>query len=458
MKTIALLLCLLAAVPAAAAGEAAYFLQRGQAALAAGDYEGALVALQTAQNYAPGDPAIEEALAAACNNYGLALAEREPDHALLLLQQAYALRPDNAQLVRNLAALYNRRGVTLAEAGQATDALAWFEKASQTDPGNSSARRNASAVLAQQGRAAFDERRFRDARELLARALTLDTGNVNALVTLGYIHYSEQDMTTALAHWRRALALQPALAQVRDLIAQAEREQQVEGALADLSSPHFEIRFAGEQRRYDAYDVLQALEEAYFVIGDELARYPDHRLAVLIYEAEDYRRLTGTPHWTGAVYDGKIRVPAENLFGDRERLKAILRHEFTHALVHDATGGTCPTWLNEGLAQWQEFRGAGFPAFRQLPAAVAENRLLTLAQLQGSFLAMDDATAVLAYEQSYAMVASIIRRNGFFSINRLLHKCREGVPAGELVSREFQLSEAKFTQVWLADYRTHLAR
>ena len=63
-----------------------------------------------------------------------------------------------------------------------------------------------------------------------------------------------------------------------------------------------------------------------------------------------------------------MRVPVAQVHDatDRAWLTRVLRHEFVHALIQDelgATGGTIPTWLNEGLAMqlagdpWQELKG-----------------------------------------------------------------------------------------------------
>jgi len=68
------------------------------------------------------------------------------------------------------------------------------------------------------------------------------------------------------------------------------------------------------------------------------------------------------------------------------------------------------------------------------------------------------AQAQLAYQQSYAMVDCIIRRNGFWSINRILDKCRRGLSSTDILAQEFGLTPAKFTQLWVEHYRSNLAR
>ena len=40
-------------------------------------------------------------------------------------------------------------------------------------------------------------------------------------------------------------------------------------------------------------------------------------------------------------------------------LSRILKHELTHSFLYQKTQGRCPTWLQEGVAQWMEGRRGG---------------------------------------------------------------------------------------------------
>ena len=81
---------------------------------------------------------------------------------------------------------------------------------------------------------------------------------------------------------------------------------------------------------------------------------------------------------------GRIQIPTQGAATDLAWLTRVLRHEFVHALIYDelgATGGTIPTWLNEGLAMqlagdsWQELKG-------MVPG---EHSLIPLMALEGSW-------------------------------------------------------------------------
>jgi len=427
---------------------ARYFQQQGLVMGQNGDLSSALLNLRTALRFDPGNSEIEGQLSIAYNNYALALAPEEIDHAIIILNQAYQLVPENLNVTRNLAGYYNQRGVKLAETGAVEGALPYFEKAAQLQPDNHLYRRNAAEVLSKLGYEAYENRRFVKSKEYLSRALTLSAENVTALITLGSICYDEQNMEQAIQYWRQALEVQPGLSNLHTLIAQAERENKVESTFSDMTSFHFEIRFEGTQRRYEVYDVLRELEAAYDMVGHELHRYPDHKIVALIYSRENYQALTGSPTWTGAIYDGKIRVPMENITGDRDRLRGILRHEYTHALVHELTRNNCPVWLNEGLAQYMELRNRHQPSLENLRQALQDNKIYPLTAMENSFMHLEADAAKMAYEQSFAMTEYIIQRYGFWSVNRVLDKLRERTAWSQVLWDEFQLTPERFAQQW----------
>ena len=74
----------------------------------------------------------------------------------------------------------------------------------------------------------------------------------------------------------------------------------------------------------------------------------DHEVEV--YLAPD-RRSFEMPHrlkYAVGIYDGKIRLLADH--HDKEVLKKIAAHEYTHHVLHGLTNRNIPFWCNEGLA------------------------------------------------------------------------------------------------------------
>jgi len=104
--------------------------------------------------------------------------------------------------------------------------------------------------------------------------------------------------------------------------------------------------------------LCEKMEEFAELFGLELER----RKMLQVFIPEDMRsfnRITGRSFFTLAVYSsrrGIITQPGKALRALRSRgkLKQTLTHEMVHFFVHRTIGARCPTWLNEGLAQWYE--------------------------------------------------------------------------------------------------------
>jgi len=86
------------------------------------------------------------------------------------------------------------------------------------------------------------------------------------------------------------------------------------------------------------------------------------RVEVLLVAGDaDFRRLTGTDGGFAGVYQpARRRIVVQQQLNE-ERTLAVMRHEISHALIHEWVG-RLPTALNEGLAEYfeaYEVRGLG---------------------------------------------------------------------------------------------------
>jgi len=90
---------------------------------------------------------------------------------------------------------------------------------------------------------------------------------------------------------------------------------------------------------------------------------------VVFYSDADFRDATGLPAALvgGGFYhllDGKIRIALKGLSPGDPWLRAVLYHEYTHALIYAITrGNNPPRWVHEGLAVQMERQRA--PEFKQ---------------------------------------------------------------------------------------------
>lgn len=159
--------------------------------------------------------------------------------------------------------------------------------------------------------------------------------------------------------------------------------------------------------------------------------------AVLYRDRSELLAVTCAPAWSGAVYDGTLRIPL-----DAGRVgEAHLRHETLHAQLIPSIG-TNPRWFHEGLAQYFEDRGQ----FRWRPGfglMVKNQTYVPFSSLDGSFYVFEqDEDAMLAYDQSAAMLHLLVTREGEAGIARAVRLLKSG-SAPEQLGEALGLSDAE---------------
>jgi tetratricopeptide (TPR) repeat protein len=243
-------------------------------------------------------------------------------------------------------------------------------------------------------------------------------GNLaEALARLSLVEYDrggEKDRQLALQHLARAAELAPSRADIQRRLEQLQRLAKSEKGMWTESSEHFELSYDGERADliWSSYEITQVLESAYQEFGDLFGRHPVEsgrpKIRVVVYRKEGFHEATGIGHWAGGLYDGTIRVPLENLRGEKAELERVLRHEIAHAFVAECGGKSVPGWLNEGLAQWLESGTIAMQA-REVEAArkrLKGKELIPLDRLRRNLSELKDATEInLAYSEALALTA-----------------------------------------------------
>jgi hypothetical protein len=131
-------------------------------------------------------------------------------------------------------------------------------------------------------------------------------------------------------------------------------------------------------------------------------------------------------------------------------LARVLKHELTHSFVSQKTGGHCPVWLQEGLAQYMEGKRSRANA-GALASAYERHMEVSLLSYETSWLTLPKDAASVAYAWSLAVVESIVTVNGIDDLGRILERLAAGSTA-EDASRavlredypELMLSTAQF--------------
>jgi hypothetical protein len=280
----------------------------------------------------------------------------------------------------------------------------------------------------------------RAAQATAERALKLDVRNPASLALNGDALTALGDRAGAEAEYRKSLQLRA--------------DSEVQRKLADVAAPPahttqgplFRVRYDGSINEPLGIAVLQSLTEAYKDYARRLGGSPGEPITVTLQTEKgfDDERV---PEWAEGVNDGTIRVPVHGIAALTPRLTQVLRHELAHSFIASRTGGNCPTWLQEGIAQWLE---GGDPTRENamLAAAAREHRLRPLVVLEGPFDALPESDAVLAYAQSLSAVAYIVRRSGEAGIVRLLSALGDRLPSEEALPVALAISYPELQKEW----------
>jgi tetratricopeptide (TPR) repeat protein len=357
---------------------------------------------------------------------------------------ALELSPGDSTLMGNLAYTWFAMGRIELDKMRFHEALAAFERAIQTSPGISSFHTGAGL--------AYDKMEEEEsALRELEEAARLNPKESEAYRLMGEIYYKTDRPDKALEALEKALSLQPDDKTLKERIAKINQDKNTESAFGKSSSHHFIVRFEGEENKEVAQKVSDILEEAYHNIGSVFYAKSLNPIPVILYSDQSFRETVHGPAWAGGLYDGKIRIPVQGSTTDLDRLKRVLFHEYTHAVIFQLTPSPIPTWLNEGLAIHFE----GNPPQDSMPSKVVlaqqKGGLIPLRQLHGSFMEMNSATSELAYEESRLAVESLINRYSVKRIRDLLEQYRGAESFSPVFEEVFLISYEDFEKAFLSD-------
>ena len=232
------------------------------------------------------------------------------------------------------------------------------------------------------------------------------------------------------------------------------------GPWPELASRHFRVQLDPDLGRAApdyASTVVRYLDEARVATSERLGTQPEEAMGVVFYgrAAYDHAHRERFSFRTVGFFDGRIHVvSAAHPAGE---LRALLFHEYTHAVFRERTGGDRPYWLNEGLAELVE------RASRQQPGLTRSERLelkrridggewLPLRRLAPSFGGLEDEDARAAYLESTAAAAWLEARSDRVGRGRLLDRLGAGgsidEALGELVGMDTDAVDAA-VQTWI---------
>lgn len=378
------------------------------------------------------------------NDYALELLTKgEYEKALEQLQKAFSFFPYDETLRKNLAVAYMYVGKKEMENNRYLEAAENFDHARELSPGNAT-------YGMMRGIAFYLAKNYDAAKFELRRAIDDGNRTTDVYYFLGRAHYDSGELESAVDSLVKAQELEPGNKIVTDLLEKLRKEIAVESKMDRGHSSKFEVSYDTEATSSLADSVLDALEAAYNRIGSDLDYFPAARIPVILYTKKDYRLVTSSPEWSGGLYDGKIRLPIGGATELTPQLRAILFHEYTHVVVNELTRGNVPTWLNEGLAEYEGRREYNTP-MAELGGTAKSGSYLAFASLEGSFGGLSSKQASLAYQQSYSLVNYMIGAYGWFNVKEILMNLGKRMPVDAALSKAlggFAMDYAGMVREW----------
>jgi tetratricopeptide (TPR) repeat protein len=264
------------------------------------------------------------------------------------------------------------------EHGNIDQAGRYFDSALRFQPENSTVLIYYAALLVRTGNPS-------QALTYAQRAVRAAPESPDAYTVLGYAQQASDRTKDAVASWKHSLELRPDPA-VQQYLAKAQREQNVETDFAQRESSHFVLHYEGKQTS-EAFrgQIIATLESDYDDLARDLGTPPRDNILVTLYTGQAFFDVTRAPSWSGAINDGKLRIPISGLTSMTPELARVLKHELAHSFINQISAGRCPPWLHEGIAQLLEPKSLGSDG-RQLAQMFKAQRNIPLNVLEGSFL------------------------------------------------------------------------
>ena len=316
------------------------------------------------------------------------------------------------------ATAYFLAGKHESDRGNFPQAKRYYESALRFQPDNSTLLIYYAACLMRTGHAA-------EALSYAQHAASIAQNSADAVAMLGFVQFASDHTPDAIRSWKKSLTLRPD-ATVSQYLARAERESTAESDFSQRESSHFNLHFEGRDTSETfRRDLLATLDAEYDDLVRDLGYSPHNNIAVTLYTQQAFFDVTRAPSWTGALNDGKLRIPISGVQRITPELARVLKHELTHSFISQMSSNRCPTWLNEGIAQIEEGRSAASYGHQLAKLFTAGNEI-PFNMLEGSFMGFSTPEAVVAYTESLAATEYIRDAYGMSEITRILERIAQG--------------------------------
>ena len=280
-----------------------------------------------------------------------------------------------------------------------------------TSAGGDSATRKAVQLI--------EENQPAKALEILGDSLKQHKRDPSLLAVAGVAAWRSDDSRQALEYWKESLDLQPNDDLAR-LYKRVQREVSSDTSNEKLYGMHFALRYeGGAVPDADARAMVAAMDEEFARVSAQIGCPASERIVAIVQSRQAYLKSTDAAEWSGAQYDGRIRVSLVEGSKIGPETRRMFAHEIVHACL--ATLGRWPAWLHEGLAQ--KISGDTLsPAYRhQLDAMAQAHALPRLANLSQDWSRMSTEHAQMAYHLALEAIDLLYQRYGNTAVRNLMN-------------------------------------
>jgi len=339
-----------------------------------------------------------------------------------------------------LSESYTRKGLELVQKKDFSGSLEYFKKAYKLTPHRKTALNLAEIyfVLQDDWNAEF----------YFNEVLKTQPNETEALNYLGEIAWRKEDLTEALAYWRKSYSIEHDPA-IKGKLDRLKKESIASSEYENTSTRHFMIRYDGGT--VDALlvnEISNFLEDTYQQLGGRFEAYPSTPFVVVLYPRQQFFRVTDMPYWAGGVNDGKIKLPMKGIDTITNDLREVLIHELTHSFVRFKTAENCPVWLQEGLAQNSEGKTLGPDGMEALSQLILRKQLPSISDLTGGFTGENSAVAAVLYAQSLSFTEFLINHYPAYQMNELLENLGKGSDLDEAFQDAYGESLSELDGRW----------
>lgn len=369
--------------------------------------------------------------------------------------------------------------ITLAQ-GRIRLGIQKVELARQTDPNNRALQQVLATLFFEQAGRDLMSANWRDADELLKKAMNLDQTRhdfyiawakssyerrklkltkarlqeaINKFPTepelhafMGTVHRDMGNRREAIAHLQKANSLRPDDQGVAQFVGRLAREAQIESTHTRKKTNNFIFYYNPglPQINGTVTTIQDHLEDGYtratrFLQSPKLTR----PIPVVLHDDQEFRFVTQLTEGFKGVFDGSLRIPIDEYTKDHEFSRRSLRHELVHAILTDYSN-EIPVWLHEGLAQMIEGR-----SMVNTQAVLQQYGVANSQMISKSFTKLKNPKVIsVLYAQSHFMAWALHEKFGVNGIKQYIDLMNQNPfrPQEWAFHRSFGISFGRFNQ------------